>query len=117
MHALVALILILASAAGFPSTAPGSGTVTSSAVVTNGFTRGTVGLQSTQAGTLTVQRYVDGAGLVPVNSPAITVAIVANTPNSVGWADGLPCGSIIVSFTNGSGSTATLSNFVVNLTP
>lgn len=117
MHAFFALILILANAAGFPTTAAGSATVNSNVVITNGMTRGTVGLLSDQAGTLSVKRYVDGAGLVPVNSPTITIAVGANTPNSVGWADGLPCGSIIVTFVNGSGTTANLSNFVVNLTP
>lgn len=117
MHALAALILILAAAAGFPATAPGSGTVNSNVVVTNGLNRGTAGLLSDQAGTLSVKRYVDAGGLVPVNGPTISIAVGANTPNSVGWSDGLPCGSIVVTFVNGSGSTANLSNFTVNLSP
>jgi hypothetical protein len=114
---LFAMILLLANAVGFPATAPGNGTVTSNVIVANGLTRGTAGLLSDQAGTLSVKRYVDAAGLVPINEPTITISVAANVANSVGWANALPCGSLIVTFVNGSGSTANLSNFTVNLTP
>lgn len=80
-----------------------------------------MGLTSSQAGNLTVQRYADGAGQIPLPAGvngAPTVAIVANTPVSVSWADGTPTGSIAITVTNSSGSTAAnVSNITVNFEP
>jgi hypothetical protein len=107
---------MLVTPTGLPSTVAANSTGSSSAINTLGMTRGAVGLQSTQAGTLTVQRYVDAGGLIPLSTPA-TAPLVANTPVSVGWSDGLPCGSIIISVANSAGSPATLSLATVLLSP
>jgi hypothetical protein len=105
--------------AAVPAGSPGS--VTSNVINTNGLNKGAVGLASTQAGNLTVQRYADGAGQIPLPAAvngAPTVAIVANTPIAVTWADGTPTGSIVITVTNSSGSTAAnLTNLTVNLEP
>jgi hypothetical protein len=102
---------------GLPAQIPASGNAVSNTINTNGLTHGSVGLKSTQAGNLSVQRYADAAGVVPL-STAVSVAILANTPVSVGWSDGLPCGSIIVTVTNSSGTTAAnLTNVTVDLSP
>lgn len=99
-----------------PSPIPASGTGVSPAINTQGMTRGNVGLISDHAATLSVQRYVDAAGLIPV-STALTVALVSAVGNAVGWSDGLPCGSIIVSVINSAGAVANLTSVTVNLGP
>jgi hypothetical protein len=95
---------------------PISGTAVSAAINTQGQARGSVGMLSDHAGTLSVQRYVDGAGVVPLGA-ALSIALVAATPNAVGWSDGLPCGSIVISFINSAGAVANLSNITLNLAP
>lgn len=104
---------------GLPATIPANGNVVSTTINTNGLYKGSVGLQSSQAGQLSVQLCVDAAGLVPLGpgaSPA-AVALVANTPNTVGWATTIPFGSIIITVTNTTGSVANLTNVAVNLAP
>ena len=61
-----------------------------------------------QTGTLTIQRYADVAGLVPVG-PLISQALSASTPAWAGAADGLPSRTWRVQITNTSGSTGNLS--------
>lgn len=108
---------------GLPAQVPAGspGSVTSNVINTNGLNKGAVGLKSDQAGNLTVQRYADGAGQIPLPAGvngAPTVAIVANTPIAVTWADDTPTGSIVVTVTNTNGSTAAnLTNVTVNLEP
>lgn len=93
-----------------------SATGNSLLVNTQGQFKGSAGLVSDHAGTLSVQRYADAAGLVPLGA-ALTQALVATVGNSVAWSDGLPCGSIIVSFINGAGAVANLTSITVNLGP
>jgi len=93
------------------------GTVTSAVISTRGLSRGAVGLKSDHGGTLTVTRYVDAQGLVPLNAGPAALAIAANVANSVGWSDGLPCGSIQIKFVNNAGAVANLSEVTVGLTP
>jgi hypothetical protein len=76
-----------------------------------GLFNGSVGLSSDHAGTLSVQRYVDALGVIPLG-PALTDA---TSPYSVNWADGFASGSIVVSFINSAGAVANLSNITVNL--
>jgi len=98
-----------------PQIADGA-TGNSSVFRTEGCTSGAVGVTSSHAGTLSVQRFVDEGGVTSLSTP-LTVAVVANTPIAVGWADGLPCGSIVVSFINSAGAAANLTNISVNLAP
>lgn len=105
-----------ASTIGLAASVSAGATANSSVIPTNGQTRGTVGLQSSHAGTLNVQRYVDANGVIPLGT-VITVAVVAATPNSVSWADGDPSGSLIVSFVNSAGAVANLTNVTVLLAP
>lgn len=110
---------------GFPatgtppvSTIPANGSVVSNVINTNGQSRGSVCLQSTAAGVLTVTLYADSAGMCPLagGSPAAQ-ALTANTAATVGWATEIPCGSIKVTVTNTTGAVATLTNIAVNLQP
>lgn len=102
----------------FPISTPvGAGlTGTSGVINSQGLGKGAVGLQSDHAGTLNVQRYIDAAGVIPLGA-VITVAVVAATPVGVSWADGLPAGSIVVSFVNSAGAVANLTNQAIQLAP
>ena len=92
-----------------------SGNVKSNVIRTLGWQKGGIGLVSTQAGQISIQRYLDQAGTILVGA-AITQALTANTAASATWSDGLPCGSVQITVTNSSGSTAaTLSSITVLL--
>lgn len=113
---LVVAGVISSATIGLTTPVLASATTTSAAINTQGLTRGTVGLQSDHAGTLNVQRYADVAGVVPVGA-VLTVAVVAATPITVGWADGLPSGSFTVQFVNSAGASANLTNVTAYLSP
>lgn len=63
----------------------------------------------TQAGTLSIQRYIDMAGTIAIGA-AITQEISASTPATVSVNDGLPFATWIVTITNTSGSSGTLTD-------
>lgn len=92
-----------------------SATGTSNVIRTEGRKSGSVGLTSDHAGTLQVQRYVDAFGVTAL-AAVLSVVVVAATPVSVGWSDGLPSGSLVVKFVNSAGAVANLTNIIVNLT-
>lgn len=71
-----------------------------------------VNAKLTQAGTLSVQRYMDIFGAIPIG-PASVQALSANVDGYVIITDGYPYLSYIVTVTNTSGSTATLSDVFV----
>lgn len=99
---------------GLPAAIAAGATGNSNVLRTNGQTKGAVGLESSHAGTLNVQRYVDANGVIPLGA-VITVAVVAATPVAVSWADGIPSGSIVVSFVNSAGAVANITNVAVLL--
>lgn len=73
-------------------------------------------MTSSHAGTLNVQRYLDAKAVIPLGA-LITTAVVAATPISVSWADGIPAGSLVMSFVNSAGAVANLTNITVLLSP
>lgn len=95
---------------GLIGTVPASGNLPGSVLVSNGWKVFSVGLKSTQAGQLSIQRFLDLAGAVPQGAP-VTAALTANTAAyaTVG-TDGLPFASVQVTVSNSGGSAATLSN-------
>jgi hypothetical protein len=102
-------ILVPASVHGLAATVPGSGHITSNLIFTDGIQTAAVGVTSTQAGTLTVQRYIDDTGTIKQGA-ALTASITANTPAIVNITDGNPFSSFTVDVSNSSGTPATLSN-------
>ncbi|MGS1020255.1 hypothetical protein [Burkholderia gladioli] len=94
---------------GLAGNVPANGNLAGPVLVSNGWKLFSVGLKSTQAGQISVQRFLDLAGTVPQGA-AVTAALTANTAASatVG-TDGLPFASVQVTVTNSSGSAATLS--------
>jgi hypothetical protein len=95
---------------GLNASVPASGNLVGNVMFSNGWKLFSVGLKSTQAGQISIQRFLDLAGAVPQGAP-VTAAITANTAASatVG-TDGLPFASVQVTVTNSGTSAATLSN-------
>lgn len=94
------------------NTVAASGQVQSNIIAHGGYQKGAVGVTSTQAGAINVQRYLDTAGLIPVGA-VLTAALTASTPQWLTWVDGLPSLSFRVTITNTGGSVATLSNLAI----
>lgn len=103
------------SAGGVPGATIGAGgNFTSLPIQVPGFRNIGIGAKLTQSGTITIQRYLDKAGLVPVGA-LISVVLAANVSNWATVNDGLPFQSFVFVINNTSGSTGTLSNFAVLL--
>jgi hypothetical protein len=95
-----------------PATIAGGGNWNSGPIGASGFSRMAVNAKLTQAGTLSVQRYMDVLGLIPIGA-AVTQALSANTNGYVVINDGIPYATFAITVTNSSGSTGTLSNVAV----
>lgn len=100
----------------YPATLPASTGTWNSDLLPAG--RGTIlaAVKSDQAGTITIQRYADLAGLVPIGALASST-LVANTPNSVSIVDGVPCLSFVVTINNTGGSIANITNTAILVGP
>lgn len=94
-----------------------TGSWTSGVIFADGFKSISVGVISTGAGAVTIQRWVDITGNIAQGTLA-SATLVANTANvvSVGQTDNLPFIGFTVTITNTSGSTATLTqvSFLMN---
>jgi hypothetical protein len=99
-----------AAALGLNASVPASGNLPGNVIVSNGWKLFSVGLKSTQAGQISIQRFLDLAGTVPQGA-AVTASLTANTAAyaTVG-TDGLPFASVQVTVSNSGASAATLSN-------
>jgi hypothetical protein len=104
-------VYLLANTTPFPLpiSVPASGNVNSGVITNCGYKNFTFALTSTQAGSVSIQRYVDQAGTIPVGA-AITGSVTANTATDIHSTDSIPYQSMIITVNNSSGSIATLSN-------
>lgn len=94
-------------AGGYPATI-GAGLTWQSDLLPSGYAGLVAAVLMDQNGTLTVQRYADLAGTLPVGA-AITQAITANTAAWAGANDGLPFLSFNVQIQNSGGVAANVS--------
>jgi hypothetical protein len=94
---------------GISESIAASGNSVSNIIIMGGFKYFNIACKSTQAGTVSVQRYLDQAATMPVGT-AITGSISANTAMNVDSVDNIPYQSMIITISNSGGSTATLSN-------
>lgn len=103
--------VLSAAQLGLNAPVPASGSLQSGILQSNGWKYFALGLKSTQAGQITIQRYLDAAGTVPIGA-AVTAALVAGTAQwaSIGTADSLPFMSYQVTVSNSGASPATLTN-------
>ncbi|MCE9565840.1 MAG: hypothetical protein K8U57_27765 [Planctomycetes bacterium] len=107
-------VLVPASVHGLPASVPAGNHVTSNLIFSDGMQVVAVGVTSTQAGTVTVQRYLDDAGLIKQGAP-LTASLVANTAQVLNVTDGNPFASFTVDISNSAGSAASLTNVGVLL--
>jgi hypothetical protein len=95
-----------------PATIAGGGNWQSGPIDSSGFNAIAVSAKLTQAGSLSVQRYIDVLGTIPISS-AISAVMSANTLTVVSSNDDIPFACFIVTVSNTSGSTGTLSDVAV----
>lgn len=96
---------------GFPATIASSG-AWHSGIIPAGYGAISAGLTSSQAGVLSIQRYADSGGLIPIGA-AISANLSANTAQWVDVSDGVPYLFFQVSATNSGGSTANVTNAAI----
>ena len=73
-----------------------------------------IGATLSNAGTISVQRYIDVDGTVPQGA-AVTVALTAGSPGILNINDGLPFATFDVKITNGAATVANVTNFAMLL--
>jgi hypothetical protein len=95
---------------GLNNTVPASGSLPGNVIVSNGWKLFSVGLKSSQAGNLSIQRFLDLAGTVPQGAPVTAALTAATAAYATVGTDDLPFASVQVTVTNSGGSAATLSS-------
>ena len=103
---------IPATVHNLPSSIAGSGSAQTSLIVTEGFSLISAGITASQAGAMSVQRYLDAGGTVTQGAP-VQVTLTANTAANLDVLDGKPFASFKLTVTNSSGSTSNLTNFAL----
>lgn len=106
----------LSAWAGLNPTPPGTinaaSNWTSNAIYADGYRTLAAAVTSTQAGAISIQRYLDLAGTIP-QGPAISATLSAATSQVVNVSDGLAFQTFTVKITNTGGSTATITGFAL----
>ncbi len=93
-----------------------SGTWVSGVIATDGFKSLSVGATSNQSGgTISIQRYIDRAGVVPVGAPIVSGAFSAGVGQFASVNDGVAFQSFKITIANTAGSAATITNFGIVL--
>ena len=110
-HAQIVLPLV---PLGLPTTLAAATGWTSPPIANCGYTHITLGFTSSQAGTLSLNRYVDPACTVIIGA-AVTQAVVAATAVALENNDGKGFSGFTVAFSNTSASLATLSSVALLL--
>lgn len=102
--------LFSATQLGLETSVVAGGSVESAVIVSNGWKLFAVGLKSSQAGEISIQRFLDLAGTLPQGA-AVTATLTADEAAcaTVG-TDGLPFASVQVSVTNSGAAAAALTN-------
>ena len=100
---------------GPPATIAAGANFTSPTIIADGFKLIAAAVTSTQAGAISVQRYIDRAGTI-AQGAAVSTAITGGTPAVVNvGSDNLPFQSFVLKITNTGASTATISGFALLL--
>jgi hypothetical protein len=109
-----AQLIIPAAQLGLATPIAESGSSVSDVIPTNGFKIVAFGLTSSQAGSVSIQPYLDEAGTIAAAAPT-TGTLVAGTPLVVA-VTGVTMSSLKITVTNSSGTTAAnLTNVIVLL--
>jgi hypothetical protein len=107
-------VLVPSSVHNLAATVAASGNTTSNLIFSDGLQIGAVGVTSSQAGAINVQRYLDDAGTVKQGA-ALTAALSAGVPQVLNITDGNPFASFTVQITNTGVVTANLTNLAILL--
>ena len=95
---------------GITSPVPASSNVQSNILPSNGYLLFALGVTSVNAGSISIQRFVDLAGNVPQGVP-ITASLIGGTAQVCNITnDGYPFQSMQITITNTGGSTSALTN-------
>ena len=97
-----------------PTQLAANGNWQSGIIVSGGYKAISVGVTLQHAGTLSMQRYIDEAGLVPVGA-AISASLTAATPGYVDVNDGVAFASFQITLTDTSDSTNNVTNLGILL--
>ena len=97
-----------------PSTIPAGGQVQSVLILNQGLLHLAVGLQSSQSGVLSLQRYLDSGGIVTVQG-VVSANLSANVPSVIESNDAYAWSCVVITATNTGGVSATLSDVTVML--
>lgn len=97
-----------------PASIAANSSAQTSLIVTEGFMLISAGIKTTQAGTMSIQRYLDAGGTVPQGA-AVSINLASNTFINLDITDGKPFASFQLTVSNSSGSTSTISNFALLL--
>jgi hypothetical protein len=103
--------VMLPSAMGLSTSINAGGNVISNLLFMNGYKLFSFGLTSSEAGSISIQRYLDTAGTIKQGS-ALTASLSASTAAVYNLADTLPFQTMTIEVLNSSGSAATLSNVI-----
>jgi hypothetical protein len=107
--------LVPAAVHGLGASIPLSSSITSNLIFSDGYQLAAIGVTSSQAGAITVQRYMDDAGTIKQGA-ALTASLTASTAQVLNITDGYPFASFTVNISNTSGSTtANLTNLGILL--
>lgn len=93
----------------FPTTIAAGVTYSTGIMLTSGCKGLAASAELTQTGVLSIQRYIDPAGTIPIGA-AVTQAMTASTLATVAVNDGLPAAAWQASIQNTAGASGTLSN-------
>ncbi len=93
-----------------PGTIAASGTYDAGLMPSDGYKVLAVGATLSNAGSISVQRYIDINGTVPQGA-AVTAALTAGAAGILNVNDGAPFASFDVKIVNGGATVATLTNF------
>lgn len=97
-----------------PTTIPDAAVWNSGLMQGMGYMNLSVSVEFTNNGVLSVQRYVDQAGIVPQGTP-ITVTVIPEIASVLNVGDQIPFGSFTVSLANEDATDGTVTNFYILL--
>lgn len=97
-----------------PGTVAANSTVNTSLIKTDGYSLIAAGITLSQAGTMSIQRYLDDGGTQPQGA-LVTVPLIANSAANLDVLDGKPFASFMLNVTNAAAVTATVTGFALLL--
>ena len=105
---------LTAAELGLASEVPGSGSISSGVVPTYGAPRLAVAAALSEAGSVSIQRYLDKSGTI-ATGPPLNAALSANAIAIVDNNDGTSFQSVVVEISNTTSTAAELSAFMLVL--